>query len=274
MRHRSRAAISTTATVTALIAALVATPPAHADRYTQDDPAGDMSRQDGGSGAISPAPGHAAIDIRHVIVRHTDHFVSIRAVFDRLNRPRGAEGFGMSGFVKPNRRARPWESTAWTWEVGFDKTKPRVGDRMFVMDSTHQEMFGCAGYSDHGLKARANYHRDRVTVIIPRRCLTMDDRPNIRPRWVQVLGVRQSRPERQGLLLRPIQRPDTVVGLLLPGGLPVHPAALPRLATATRLACVFRLRRRRPLALPARESPPRTVTPLPTDTARHLRAAS
>jgi hypothetical protein len=185
MRTHPKAAILLAAAGTALAAVLLAAPTAHADQYTQDDPAGDMSR-DGRRGAV-PAPGHSNLDIRHVIVRHTDHFVSIRAVVDTLTRPRGDESFHLSGFVKPNRQARPWESTAWSYEVEFDRTKPRIGDRMFILDSTHQEMFGCSGYSDHGLKARANYDRDRVTMIIPRRCLnTQDDNPDVRPRWVQV----------------------------------------------------------------------------------------
>lgn len=194
MRHRIRAAISTTATTTALIAALAATPPAHADRYAQDDPGGDMSRGGGGSGAESPAPGHSALDIRHVIVRHTDHFVSIRVVVETLTRPRGTEAFFLDGFVKPNRRARPWESTAWTWEVEFDKTKPRVGDRIFIMDSTHQETLSCDGWRTPGLQARANYDRDRVTMLIPRRCLT---EANALPKWVQASAFASHVPRRR-----------------------------------------------------------------------------
>ena len=120
-------------------------------------------------------------------VRHTAHFVSIRVRTRALTRPRHNEQFNLFGFVKVNRRAQPSESAAWTWEVEFDKQRPRQGDRMFILDATHQEEFGCTGYNDAGLKARANYKRDWVTVLIPRRCLVLAEaNPNVRPQWVRL----------------------------------------------------------------------------------------
>jgi hypothetical protein len=169
----------------ALMGALLAAPTAHADRYEEADPAGDMAISKGGS--AQPRPAHRNLDIRHVTVRHTDHFVSVRVVTSALTRPRNNEQFDLFGFIKVDRRAQPSESAAWTWEVEFDKQRPRQGDRMFILDAEHQEEFGCDGYTDSGLKARANYRRDRVTVVIPRRCLVLQEaRPNIRPEWVRV----------------------------------------------------------------------------------------
>jgi hypothetical protein len=168
-----------------LAAALVASPAA-ADRHTELDPAGDMRVEVARTGEVSQAPSHRKLDMRRVIIRHTDHFVFIRAFARSLTRPRGSESFRLSGFVKVNRRAQPSESVGWLWEVEFDQFHPRVGGRLFIVDALHEEEYGCDGFMDKGFKAGANYGLDRVTVIIPRRCLALDGLPNVRPRWVQV----------------------------------------------------------------------------------------
>src|SRR4051794_19944329 len=177
----------TALTSVALLAAVLIAPPAAADCYTEHDPAGDMRVQRPPTFEISPAPGRRSLDIRRVTVRHTDRFVSIRVVTRALTRPRGEETFQLLGFVKVNRRARPAVGAAWSYEVEFDQRRPRVGDRLFIVDAEHQEAFGCSGFSDRGLKARANYARHRITMLIPRRCLaSVASSPRIRPRWVQV----------------------------------------------------------------------------------------
>ena len=166
-----------------LIALTIA--PAQADRHEESDPAGDMAVQSNQTGEISTVPAHRDLDIRHVTIRHTNHFVLVRALTRALTKPRDGESFHLFGFIKVNRRAQPSESAAWTWEAEFDEHRPREGDRLFIVDAEHQEQFGCDGFSDRGLKARANYDRDRVTMIIPRRCLVLDGL-RVRPAWVQV----------------------------------------------------------------------------------------
>ncbi len=170
----------------ALLAAVLIAPPAAADRYTESDPHGDMAVDMPQTSGFSLAPTHHKLDIRHVIVRHTDHFVTIRAVVRHLTRPRGDESFSLFGSIKVNRRAQPSESVGWNWWVDFDESRPREGVRLFVLDAAYQEQFGCDGSVDEGFKARANYDRNRVTVIIPRGCLALDSFPNVRPQWVQV----------------------------------------------------------------------------------------
>jgi hypothetical protein len=169
-----------------LLAAALVAPPAAADRYTELDPAGDMRVEMARTGEVSPAPSHRKLDMRRVIVRHADHFVFIRAYMRSLTRPQGNEEFHLFGFAKVDRRAHPSESVAWFWEVEFDRFHPRVGGRLFVTDAEHQEEYGCDRFTQKGFKAGANYDLDRVTVIIPRRCLALDFNPNVRPRWVQV----------------------------------------------------------------------------------------
>ena len=169
----------------ALVGALLAPSPAYADRHEESDPAGDMAVPSFRTGEISTAPGHRNLDIRHVTIRHTNHFVLIRVVNRALTRPRAREWFGLFGFIKVNKPAQPSESAAWTWEVEFDAKRPREGGRLFITDAEHQEEAGCDSFGDKGLKARANYDRDRVTVIIPRRCLVLQGL-RVRPAWVQV----------------------------------------------------------------------------------------
>jgi hypothetical protein len=158
--------------------------PAVADRYEESDPSGDMAVQSDRTGEISTFSGHRSLDIRHVPVRHTDHFVLVRVITRALTRPRAREGFALFGIIKVDKRAQPSESAAWTWETWFDVHRPREGGSLFILDAEHQEQFGCDGFGDQGLKARANYDRDRVTMMIPRRCLALQGL-RVRPAWVQ-----------------------------------------------------------------------------------------
>lgn len=181
---RSRVLLSL---ITALAAALLAAPPAQADRYEESDPAGDMAMA-----PSKPAPAHRNLDLRHVRVRHTEHFVLVRAVMAALTRPRGDEEFDLRGFVKVNRQALPGEGLGWSWEVEFDKQRPRVGDRLFILDAGYQELYGCSGFGNRGLTARANYDKDHVTVIIPRNCLEEQGGRRVLPEWVQVSVTSQN----------------------------------------------------------------------------------
>jgi len=188
LRHRSmRHAVAVSCA--ALVGALLVASPAHADRYTKGDRAGDMVRVNRVNEGFA-APGHRNFDLRSVTVRHTKHFVSIRGVAWSLRRL-DLETFYLGGFIKTNQRKGAPESE-WSWDVEFNNDKrPREGSRLFIMDAEHGESYGCDGYGDRGFRARANFDRDRVTVIIPRRCLDSHgwgSQP--RPRWVRVsVGV-------------------------------------------------------------------------------------
>lgn len=185
MRHIRPVALISGA---ALLAAVMVTPPAVADRYTGSDPAGDMAVQEASpTYVIAPAQTHRRLDIRRVFVRHTADFVSIRAVVGALTRPRGDEYFGLRGFVIVNRQAQPSEADAWQWEVYFDKRHRRHGDFLWVTDAQHQEQYGCDRFNFKvgGFQATAHYNGNWVTVTIPRRCLAFFD-TDVRPCWVRV----------------------------------------------------------------------------------------
>lgn len=171
-------------TVAALLAALLAVP-AHAERYRETDPAGDMVVWD--DGVVSPPPERRNLDLRRVKVRHGEHRVVIRAAMRALKVPKKkSQTFGLAGFIKVNPEAQPSESVAWTWEVEFNKGRPRHGTRLFILDAEHQEQFGCERATHPALKGRANYRDDVVTVTIPRHCLALDAEEDVRPRWVRV----------------------------------------------------------------------------------------
>lgn len=168
----------------ALLAGLLAAP-AHAERYRETDPAGDMVVWD--DGVVSPAPERRNLDLRRVKVRHGENRVVIRAAMRALKVPkRKSQTFGLAGFIKVNPEAQPSESVAWRWEVEFNKGRPRHGTRLFILDAEHQEQFGCDWVTHPALKGRANYRDDVVTVTIPRHCLALDDEEDVRPRWVRV----------------------------------------------------------------------------------------
>jgi hypothetical protein len=169
-------------TVAALLAALFAAP-AHAEGHRETDPAGDMVVSNG-----SPAPEQRNLDLRRVKVRHREHRVVIRAAMRALRVPKKGKwpDFFMTGYIKVNPEAQPSESVAWTWEVEFNKHRPRHGTRLFILDAEHQEQFGCDWDTHPAFKGRANYRDDVVTVTIPRHCLALDDEVDVRPKWVQV----------------------------------------------------------------------------------------
>jgi hypothetical protein len=171
-------------TVAALVVALLAAP-AYAERYRETDPAGDMVAWD--DGVVSPAPERRNLDLRRVKVRHREHRVVIRAAMRALRVPKTrSQTFGLAGFIKVNPEAQPSESVAWRWEVVFNQGRPRHGTRLFILDALHEEQFGCDWLTHPGLKGRANYRDDVVTVTIPRHCLALDDEEDVRPRWVRV----------------------------------------------------------------------------------------
>ena len=132
----------------------------------------------------SSATGHLTLDVRHVVVRHTDEVVLIRVVTQALTRPRGDETFMLYGLVKVDQPAQPSESDAWYWSVSFDERHRRQGTGMWVVDAAYGEQFGCSN-TDKGPRATAHYDGNWVAVTIPRRCLALDG-TNARPRWVQV----------------------------------------------------------------------------------------
>jgi hypothetical protein len=181
---RSMRSVALVSGASVVVAVLVASPAA-AERYAEGDPARDMQVQVPPAHETSPANTHSRLDIRRVVVRHTNNVVKIRVVMGALTRPRSDEWFGLSGFVKVNRAAQPSESVAWQWELRFDEESPQ-GLGLWVVDAEHQEQDGCDGDTYEGLWARAHYDRNWVTVIIPRRCLALDQPPNVRPRWVRV----------------------------------------------------------------------------------------
>ena len=78
-----------------MVAAVLVASPAAADRYTEGDAARDMRVQM--PHEISPAPTHRKLDIRRVIVRHTDEVVKIRVLMGALTPPHGDEEFGLLG---------------------------------------------------------------------------------------------------------------------------------------------------------------------------------
>ena len=173
-----------------LVAAVLVAPPAVAERYTESDPAGDMGAVLAPTFETVPAPSRRKFDIRRVTVRHSDNFVSIRAVMRAMPRPRGDESFLVSGVVKVNPGAQATEGGAplgpWQWEVKFDESHPQ-GYNFWLVDTAYHSLYGCDdGSWDEGFKARANYDRNRVTLSIPRGCLAPIDLPDVRPKWVRV----------------------------------------------------------------------------------------
>ena len=169
----------------ALLATVPIAPPAAADRYAESDPARDMAVSMPDEDSPLAAPTHHKLDIRHVVVRHTNQVVSIHVQVRHLTRPRGDEEFGLHGVVQVDRAARPSEGETWTWQVwGFDKRHPREAWRALVLDSAYFEQPGCS-YTDKGLRARADYDRLRITVVIPRHCLALAG-AKVQPRWVKV----------------------------------------------------------------------------------------
>lgn len=171
-------------TVAATLAAMLAAP-AHAERYRETDPAGDMVVSD--DGVVSPAPEQRHLDLRRLKVRHTQHRVFIRAAMRALKVPKKkSQTFGLAGYIKVNQQAQPSESVAWTWEVEFNNSRPRHGTRLFILDAEHQEQFGCDWVTHPKLRGRANYRDDVVAVSIPRHCLALDEDVDVRPRWVRV----------------------------------------------------------------------------------------
>lgn len=165
----------------ALVSVVCAGSPAHADRYRKRDAVGDMWAWHQKVWRNSAAPAHRNLDLREVLVRHTQRVVMIRAVMSELRRPRA--GFiRMSGYVRVNRRAQPQEGgRAWAWSVDFDRHHPWRGTDFYVTNAVFMAQDGCQGRFNPGLRAHANYERDRLTVFIPRHCLA-----NLaRPRWVR-----------------------------------------------------------------------------------------
>jgi hypothetical protein len=130
---------------------------------------------------VSAAPAHRNLDLRSVSVRHTHHVVMIQAVMSELRRPREGHFF-MSGYLKVNHRAQPQEGgRAWAWTVEFTRHHPLRGTNFYVTNAVYMAQDGCIGGQPPGLRAHADYARDRVTVFIPRICLA-----NLaRPRWVR-----------------------------------------------------------------------------------------
>jgi hypothetical protein len=169
-----------------LLAALLVASPAAADRFGERDPAHDTTVFDPTTGTEAPAPRHAKLDIRRVVVRHTDVALIVRVIFRRFTRPVGDEHFQISGHAKVDRQAWPSESDHWHWWVDFDKDHA-VRSPVAVLDGEHEQQFGCYP-ADERLRARALYGHDWVKVVIPRHCLAY--LPNIRPRWVKAsVGV-------------------------------------------------------------------------------------
>ena len=167
-----------------LLAALLSAP-AHAERDRETDPAGDMGK--GYRGAS--APEQRNLDLRRVVVRHTQHRVVIRADMRALNVPKKSQWFGLYGYVKVNPEAQPQPSdgnVAWSWEVEFNKSHREYGTRLFILDAEYQEMGGCSGFAVKTFHGRAYYKVDVVRVAIPRGCLADHEDHGVRPKWVQV----------------------------------------------------------------------------------------
>lgn len=181
------------ASVAGLFGTVLAATPAAADRYTESDPVGDMweRRYDGpgSSEQYSAAPEHEELDIHRVVVRHAPRVVFIRVFFRSLTRPGGEESFGFGGFFKVNRAAQPPGGGAWQYMLGFS---PGERPAFYIQDSTHFETAGCYSDAESGrgtaLRARLDYDRDHLTMVIPRQCLNEAGvlGPDVPPRWVRV----------------------------------------------------------------------------------------
>ena len=177
---RTTAVVSSAAVLIALMVV-----PAVADRYEESDPAGDMAVQSDRTGEISTFSAHRNLDIRHVTVRHTQHFVLIRAVTRALTRPRAEEGFALFGFIKVNDARRPRRVRPGPGRPGSTRTYPGKAAVCSSSMPNTRSSSAATGSGDKGLEARVNYDRDRVTMIIPRRCLALQGL-RVRPAWVQV----------------------------------------------------------------------------------------
>lgn len=185
------------ATLAALAAAVLLSPPVQADEYVEVDPAGDMVREV--RGRVVPAPENPSFDLRRVVVRHETDRVIIRASMVDLDLqpiPRGRTYFGLVGFVLVDSEAMPPEGRAWRWEALWRKSRPHDPSRLLVNDAESQEVDRCfadSNRNDTGLRGRIDYRRDLIVVSIPRLCFGYDD-VTVPPRWVRVSVSSQAAP--------------------------------------------------------------------------------
>jgi hypothetical protein len=172
--------------VAALLAGVLSVPPAAADRHTRSDPDADMVEVL--QGDLSAAPAHREADVHRVVVRHTNRVLMIRTWVRELTRPDHDSSVAVGGYIKVDRSSRPGKGAGWYWNASPLQRRdgsPTMGGKVHVYEPVHGRIGGCSSNDDERAKVRFDYARDRVTVILPRDCLSNASLA-ARPRWVRV----------------------------------------------------------------------------------------
>lgn len=170
----------------ALLAGALAAPPAAAEGHTRGDPDADMVAVV--EGDVSAAPTHREADIRRVVVRHTRRVLLIRTWVRELTLPRHDSSVAVGGYIKVDPSSRPGKGAGWYWNARPMQRRdgaPTVAGAVAVYEPVHQRVGGCFSLDDERAKVRFDYARDRITVTLPRDCLSSASM-DARPRWARV----------------------------------------------------------------------------------------